>query len=163
VEGVAVVRVAMIVVVMIEVASSVVEVIAIDDRSAVGDVGVAVVDHGMAVPVASPVMPAPPKSAEESDSKSKTEGDLGTGIKDSGHGNPAPVGDDRRPVHEPGIVGGHVDNLRVDRFDDDRVALSRYVFLFVAIQFASLPGLLAHCLDGIRHILLLIGIGVAKG
>src|SRR5580692_10928928 len=37
------------------------EVVAIDDRSATGDVRVVIVDHGPAVPVVSPVMPAPPK------------------------------------------------------------------------------------------------------
>jgi hypothetical protein len=47
--------------------------------------------------------------------------------------------------------------------DDDRVASSRYLLLFVAIQLASLPSLLTHRLHGIRHILLLAGICVPKG
>jgi len=148
---------------VVEVAAPLVEVVAIDDRSAVGDVGVVVVDHPMAMPVASPVIPAPPKSSEEADSKPNTEGNCGAGKKDSGHRNPARVGDDRYPIHEPRIIGRHVDHVRVGRLDDDRVALSCYAFLFVAIQLASLSSLLAHRLDSIRHILLLVGICVAEG
>src|SRR5713101_3844166 len=53
VEGIAVIKVA------------VVEVTAIDDRSAVGDVGVVVVDRAMATPVVPPVTPAPAKPSEE--------------------------------------------------------------------------------------------------
>src|SRR5712692_4673016 len=142
---------------------AVVEVVAIDDRSAVGDIGVVVVNHRSAMPVVFPVIPAPPKSSEESDSKSNTEGDCRASKKDSRHRNPARVGDGRCPVHEPRIIGRHVDHIRVGRLDDDRVALSRYLLLFVAIQLASLPSLLTHRLDGIRHILLLVCICVAKG
>ena len=75
---------------MVEVA--VVEVVAIDDRSAVRDVGVVVVDYPMAMPVASPVMPAPPKTSKEAHSKSQSEGDRGAGEKDAGYRNPARVG-----------------------------------------------------------------------
>ena len=53
--------------------AGVIEIVAIDDRSAVGDVGVVVVDYPVATPVASPVIPTPPKSSEEADSESKTE------------------------------------------------------------------------------------------
>lgn len=48
------------------------EVVAINDRSAVRDVGVVVVNHTAAVPVVSPVPPAPPESSEETNSKSDT-------------------------------------------------------------------------------------------
>ena len=158
--GIAVIEISVVEIAVVEVV--VAEIIAIDDRPAVGDVGVVVIDHGPAVPVISPVMPAPSKSSEEADSESKPEGDCRAGKKDSGHRIPTRIGDDRRSIHEPRIVGRHVDHLRVGWFDDDGAALRSHFLLFVAIQFAGLPGLLAHCLDGIRNVLLLVGIGVAK-
>src|SRR5580704_1443615 len=156
VEGIAVIEVATVKV-------AVVEVVAIDDRPAVGDVGVMVIDHGPAVPVISPVMPAPSKSSEEADSKSDAERDCRAGKKDSGHGIPAWVGDDGRPVDEPRIISRYIDHLRVGRFDSDGAALGRHLLLFVAVQLAGVPRLLPHRLNSISHILLLVGIGVAKG
>src|SRR6267142_1893870 len=74
VERVAMVEVAVVEVAVVEIATAAIKIVAIDDGSAAGDVGVVVVDHPMAVPVASPVMPAPPVPSEEAyaepDSKS---------------------------------------------------------------------------------------------
>src|SRR6266481_2590069 len=145
---------------MVEVA--VVEVVAIDDRSAMGDVGVVVVNHPMAMPVASPVMPAPPKSTEEADSEPDSKSNPCSGQEDPRYGIPAWICDDRFAIHEPGIIGGHIDHFRIGRFNDDGVPLSRYLFLIIRIQVAGLVSLLTHRLDGIRHILLLVGIRVAK-
>lgn len=114
---------------VIEVAA--VEVVTIDDRSAVGDVGVVVVDHPVAMPIAAPVMPAPAKSSKEADSKSDTEGDCWAVKKDSWHGIPAWICNYRLSIYEPRIVGRHVDHVRVGRFDDDSAALSRYLLLFI--------------------------------
>lgn len=156
-------RAAVVEVAAVEVAAAAIKVVAIDDGSAVGDVGVVIVNHAMAVPVASPVMPAPTISAEETDAEPDSKSNPDSGQEDSWHGIPAWIGDDRVAIYEPGIVSRHVDHFRVCRFDDNRVALRRYLLLFVAIQVTSLVSLLAHRLHGIRHVLLLIGIGVAKG
>src|SRR6266852_9994361 len=153
-------RVAMVEVAAIEVA--VVEVVAIDDRSAVRDVGVVVVNHPMAMPVASPVMPAPPKSTEESESEPDSKSNPCSGQEDPRYGIPAWICDDWLPIREPGIIGRYIDDLRIGRFDDDCVPLRRYLLLFIAIEVAGLVSLLAHCLDGICHILLLVGVCVAK-
>jgi hypothetical protein len=75
---------------MIEIAA--VEVVAIHDCSTVGDIGLVVVNHPMAMPVPSPVIPVPAKSTEETDSKSGTEVESRTAIKDSGHRIPTWVG-----------------------------------------------------------------------
>ena len=131
VESVTMVEIAVAKVAMIKVAA--VEVMAIDDRSAVRDIRVVVVDYPSAVPVVSPVMPAPPKSSEEADAKSKAERDCGAGKKDSGNRNPAGVGNNRCSVHEPRIIGRYVDHIRVGRFDDDRVALIGYILLLIAV------------------------------
>src|SRR5882672_4756720 len=149
--------VTMVEVTAIEVA--VVEVVAIDDRSAVRNVGIVVVNHPMAVPIASPVMPAPTIPSEETDSET----DPCSGKEDPRHGIPAWIRDDRLTVDEPRIVRGHIDNVRIGWFNDDRVALSCYLFLFIAVQVAGLVSLLTHHLDGIRDILLLVGVCVAKG
>jgi hypothetical protein len=146
---------------VIEVA--VVEIVAIDDRSAVRDVGVVVVDHAMTMPVASPVMPAPSESSEEADSEADSKSNPCSGKEDPRHGIPAWVCDDRLAIDEPGIIGRHIDHLRIGRLYDDCVALSCYLFLFIRIQVAGFVSLLTHRLDGIRDILLLVGICVAKG
>lgn len=143
--------------------AGVIEIVAIDDCSAMGDIGVVVVDHPVAMPVTAPMIPTPPKSSEEADSESNTERDCGAGKKYSGDRIPARVGNDRCPVHQPRIIGRHIDYFRVGRFDDNRVALSGYLLLFVAAQPACIPSLLPHGLHGIRHVLLLVGIGVSKG
>ncbi len=100
---------------------------------AVGDPFVVVEEWSTAMPVVSPVMPAPPKSSEEADTKSNAKGNAGAVPKNPGHGIPAWIHDDRLTVHKPGVVGGDVNDLRVGRFDDDRAALRRYLLLFVAI------------------------------
>src|SRR5467141_4758921 len=155
-------RVATVEVAVVEIAAAAVKVVAIDDRSAVGDVGVVVVDHPVAMPVASPVMPAPPVSSEETDAEPDSKSNPCSGQEDPRYGIPAWICDDWLAIHEPGIIGRYIDDLRVGRFDDDGAALRCYLFLFVAIQVAGLVSLLTHRLDGIRHILLLVGIRVAK-
>ena len=137
-------------------------VVVIDDRSAVGDVGVVVVEHPMAAPVASPVAPTPPKSSEETDPEADSESNPYSAQEDARHGIPAWIRDDRRAVHKPGIIGRDVDRLRIGGFDDDGLALIRYLLLFSAIQVAGLLSLLTQCLDGIRHFLLVIGVCVTK-
>ena len=160
VERVAVVEIAMVEGAVIEV--SAIKVVAIDDRSAVGDIRVVVVDYPVAMPIASPVMPAPTIPSEETDAEPDSKSDPRSGKEDSRHRVPARIGDDRLAIHEPGIIGRHVDHLRIGRFNDDGVRLSRYLLLFIAIQVAGLVSLLTHGLDGIRHFLLLIGVCVAK-
>src|SRR5437667_2549051 len=145
---------------MIEVA--VVEVVAIDDRPAVRNVGVVVVDHCSAVPVVSPVMPAPPVSSKKTDAKADSESNPRSRQEDSWHRIPTRIRDARLTVHEPETIGSHINHLRIGRLNNDCVALRCYLLLFTAIQMAGLTSLLTHRLDGICHILLLVGICVAK-
>src|SRR5580693_7259986 len=145
-------RVAMVEVAVIEVV--VAEIVPIDDRPAVGDVGVVVVDHPMAMPVAPPVVPAPSVSSEETDAEPDSETNPHSSHEDPRLGIPAWIRDNRPTVHEPGIVGRHVDHFRVDRFDDEGVPLGRYFLLVIAIEVAGIVSLLTHGLDGVCHILL---------
>src|SRR5437899_2112262 len=130
---------------------------------AVGGPFVMIEECSPAMPVVVPVMPAPPKSSEEADTKSNAKGKAGATPKNPRHGIPARVRNDRRTIHQPGVVGGNVNDLRVGRFDDDCVALRRYLFLFVVIQMAGTASLLTQGLAGIGHSLRLRDIGFAKG
>src|SRR6266850_2475532 len=159
VERITVVEIAVIEVVVVE---AVIKIVTIDDRSAVRDVGVVVVDHSVAMPVASPVMPAPAVPSEKSDSEADSKSNPYSAQKDPRHGIPTRVCNDRVAVHEPRIVRGHIDHVRIGWFDDNGVALRRYLLLLTAVQVAGLASLLTHQLDSIRHILLLVGVCVPE-
>src|SRR5258708_1243569 len=81
---------------------AVVKIVTIDDRSAVRDVGVVVVDYPVAMPVASPVMPAPSVSSEKADPEADSKPNPHSGKEDSRHGIPAWICDDRLAIYEPG-------------------------------------------------------------
>jgi len=129
---------------------------------AVGDPFVMIEECSTAMPVVVPVMPAPPKSSEEADTKSNAKGKAGAAPENPRLRIPTRVGNDRRPVDEPGVVGRDVDDLRVGGFDDDCVALRRYPLLVSGIQMAGTASLLTQGLDGTRHILGLGDIGLDK-
>lgn len=148
---------------MVKIAAAVVEVVAIHNRAAVGDVSVMVEHRAAIVPVISPVIPAPAKSSEETDPKSSAEVESWATIKDSGHGIPTRVGQNGVSVYDPWIVSRHVHNVRIRRLNDDRVSLSRHLLLVVAVQLSGLLSLLAHRLDGIRHSLRIVGVCFAEG
>src|ERR1700756_2663423 len=75
--------------------------------SAVRDPTVMVEEGLTSVPVVSPVTPAPPKSSEEADSKSNTEGQSNAAPENSRHRIPARVGYDWPPIYHPRIIGRH--------------------------------------------------------
>ena len=116
---------------MVEV--GVVEVVAINDGPAVGDVGIVVVDYPVAMPVASPVMPTPTIPSEETDAEADSKSNSHSSQEDPWHGVPAWIRDDRPAIHEPGIIGRHINDFRRSWFDDDCVPLSRHFLLFIAI------------------------------
>src|SRR6202040_3343493 len=90
----------------------------VSEVSAVRDIGVMVEECSTAMPVVSPVAPSPPKPSEISDSKSKTERESDAAPKNTGHRIPARVGDDWRAIHQPRIVGRHIDHVWTSRLDD---------------------------------------------
>src|SRR6266849_10314823 len=105
---------------MIEVPAGVVEGVVISKDSAVGDVGVVVVDDTVAMPIISPVVPAPAKAAEEADSKAEAKRNSRSGKIQSWIPIPAWPDPDRLSIHKPGIIFRHVNNLRISRLDHDR-------------------------------------------
>src|SRR5229473_1222502 len=68
---------------------------------------------------------------------------------DSGERNPAGISDERGAIHEPRIVGGHVDDLGVGRLDDDRLALRGDGLLGCRLEVTRLLRSLAHRLNGV--------------
>ena len=72
-----------------KIAAAMSKIVAIDERSAVGDVPVVVIHDRVVMPVESPAMPSPAKTAEVADSKTCTERNRGAANEDSGHRIPS--------------------------------------------------------------------------
>src|SRR5579872_6035931 len=88
---------------VIEMRTSVIEMVAIDESSAVGDVGVMVVSHVVPAPVESPVAPAPPEASEQADPEAGAERDSRSADVESGIRSPTRVGGYRVAVDGPGV------------------------------------------------------------
>src|SRR6266851_3194536 len=145
---------------MVEVA--VVEVVAIDDRPAVGDVGVVVVDHPMAMPVRSPMMPAPPISPVEADSEADCVRWVQPAIPDSGILVPSRPRLYAISINQPWIIFRDVDDVGAGRLDDDGRVLGRYGLLLRILKIARFLRALAPHLYGIHHVLFLVVVSVAE-
>src|SRR5271157_1474975 len=119
--------------------------IAIVESSAPRGVPVVVMLYPLVVPIASPVVPPPPIAVIESDSVPGTKRNVGSRVPDSRIRIPSrPSHDHRVPIDDPGVVGRHVDNLRVRRLNNDRFVLGLYHLLLRRLQIARLFGFLPH-------------------
>src|ERR1700726_3114548 len=107
-------------------------------------------------------MPTPTKTSKKADPEAQPKSNPYSGQKKPRLRIPAGICNDRRTVHQPRVVLGHIDHFGIGWFNDDAVSLSRHLLLFIAIQVPGVVSLLPQCLDGVRHILLLVGICVAK-
>src|SRR5882724_9721504 len=114
---------------MIEVPAGVVKGVVISEDSAVGYVGVVVVDDIVMMPIISPVVPAPAKTAEEADSKAETKRNTRSGKVQSGIPIPAGPDPDGLSIREPGIIFRNVNDLRVRGLDHNGLPLLSDVFL----------------------------------
>src|SRR5882762_2840281 len=130
--------------------------------SAVRNELVMVEECSAAMPVISPMAPAPSKSSEVPKSKSNAERQSDAAPKNSRHRIPARVGHDRSAIHKPRIIGRYVNRFRISRLDDDCVSLRRYSLLFIAIQMPSLLSVLTHLLNSVGHILRIVRIRLAQ-
>jgi len=108
---------------MIEVCTRAIEGVVIGEDSAVGYVGVVVEDDSVAMPVVSPVVPAPSVAAKEADAKAQAKGNSRSGKVQPWIPIPAWPNPDRLSIHEPRIIFRHVNDLRVGRLDHDRLSL----------------------------------------
>lgn len=118
---------------MIEPASASVEVIAINENSAVGHVTVVVEKDAVMVPIRSPMVPAPAKATKKANAEAETKSDSGTRKVQTGIPVPAWPHRNRSAIHKPRIVLRHVDHLGVGRFDHDRRSVVGHLLLWRAL------------------------------
>src|SRR6201982_4171175 len=104
---------------MIEPAPASVEVITINENSAVGHVAVVVEKDAVMVPIGSPMVPTPTKTTKKANAEAEAKSNSGTRKVQTGIPVPAWPDRNRRAIDKPRIVLRHVDHLRVGRFDHD--------------------------------------------
>src|SRR5580700_2986056 len=144
------------------IASAPIVVAAVVKRIAARVIAIVVVDDGAAVPVGAPVSPAPAKTAEEADSESSSEEKVWPAKPDSGIGIPIRPRRYGIAVNDPRVVGRNVNNIRLRGLNDDGRTLSGHVLLLSGFQISRLLRFLAHHLDRVHHVLLLVVIGIAQ-
>src|ERR1700730_12929340 len=113
---------------------------------AVGNEVVMVEVHIMAVPVGSPVVPPPAKSAKKPNPDSCAEENPRLAIKT----DPVWVERKRCAIDVPRIVFRHVHHLRACRLDHDSLPLGRHGLLRRALQVARLLRFLTHLLNRVE-------------
>src|SRR6266478_7111064 len=118
---------------MIGICTRVIEGVVIGEDSAVGYVGVVVEHDSMAMPVVSPVVPAPAIAAKEADAKAQDKRNSRSGKIQPWIPIPAWPDPDRLSIHEPGIVFRHVNDLRIGRRDHNRLSLLGHLLLGCAV------------------------------
>lgn len=139
-----------------------IEVIAIDEHSTVGDVTVVIEKNAVTMPVITPMSPPPAKAAKEA--HSKTEAPCQARTLKVQPRIPIPAWPDREriSVDQPGIVLGYINHLRVGRCDHHGVPLVADCFLRCATQVAGFLRTIAHYLNSIHYVLLLIDVRIAE-
>src|SRR5271157_397611 len=105
-----------------------IEIIAIDENSAVGDVDAVVKHDPVIMPIVSPVSPPPSETAEEANSKAKAPSEPRPREIQSRIPVPARPDSYGLSIHEPRVVFRNVNNLRVCGFNDDVWPLIAHVF-----------------------------------
>src|ERR1035438_2168875 len=111
-----------------------IEGVAIDEDSAMGDVCGVVVNDAVVMPVVAPVVPSPAKSSKEADSKAEAKSNSRARKKQTWVRIPARPDPNRLTVHEPRIVFRDVNNLRVGGFDHNCLSLVGHLFLRRALD-----------------------------
>src|SRR5713226_7651473 len=114
---------------MIAVRALAVERVVISEDSAVRNVSVVVINDIVVMPVRSPMVPAPAKSAKIADSKAEAKRDSRALKEQSRIPIPTWPNPDGLSKRKPRIILRHVNNLRVGRFDHNGLPLIAYVFL----------------------------------
>src|ERR1700722_5660943 len=140
-----------------------IEVVAIGENSAVGNVAVVVEENSMTTPVVTPVSPAPAKSVKEADPKAEAKRDSRAANVESRIRIPARPNSDGPSIHEPRVILRHVNNLRIGGLYHNGLPLLTYFLLRCAFQVARLLRTVAHYLNSIHHVLLLIDVSIAEG
>src|SRR6266481_7728041 len=114
---------------MIAVRALAIECVVIGEDSAVGYVSVVVINEIVVMPVRSPMVPAPAKSAKKADSKAEAKRNSRAVKKQSWIRIPTWPNPDRFSIRKPRIIFRHVNNLRVGGFDHNGLPLIAHVFV----------------------------------
>ena len=116
----------------------------------------------MAAPVRAPVVPAPSISAIKSDSEPEAKRKVRAAEPDSRIVVPIRPRRDCVSVDRPRVVGRDVDHLRIRRLNDDGGALGLHGLLVGGFQIAGGLRFLAHDLNGVHYVLLLVVIRITQ-
>ncbi len=108
---------------IVEVASSAIEGIVVEESSAVRFKVVVIKDDIVVMPVRSPVVPSPAKAAKETNAKTQAKLNSWSGQEQSGIFIPAWPDSNRRSIDKPGIVFRHVNDLWIGWFDHNCLSL----------------------------------------
>src|SRR5271156_4439075 len=139
---------------MIETRVSAAEGVVIAELSAVRDVRVIAVNHAVSMPVRTPAVPPPAEATVETDANSEAEPDSRPIVVEARNPTPTRVVVERITIDDPRIVFRHINDLRICRFNDDRIAVGGDGFLLSALQVPGLLRSLTHHLNGIEDVLL---------
>src|SRR5271165_6727544 len=142
-------------------ATSPIETAPVVKGGAAGVVPVVIISCVSAMPIGSPMTPAPSETPEPTDLETDSPGKVRPVIPDAGIRIPPRPRHDGISVNYPRIVCGDVDDLGGGRLNDDRRALRLYSLLRRAFKIAGLLGPAAHHLYGVHDIRLLIVVSVA--
>src|SRR6202790_5041279 len=135
---------------MIETRTSATEAVSIAEFPAVGDVRVIAVNQAVSVPIRFPAVPPPAEATEETHPNSHAEPDPRPIEVEPRNPNPTRIELEGITVDDPGIVFRHINDLRICRFNDDRISLGRDGFLLCALQVPSLLRSPAHHLNRVE-------------
>src|ERR1700722_16585927 len=100
----------------------------------VGNVRMIAVAHVMPVPVRSPMAPSPAKSTVEADANPQAEPNAGSVVVETGKPGPVIKWIERIAVYDPWVVFRNVNEIRIGRFNRDRIALGGDGFLRGAFE-----------------------------
>jgi len=117
-------------------------------------VPVMIVQDVVPVPIGSPVMPAPTKASEDTDPDTQAERNSRAIDVEARDPDPCGVVWKRLSVDNPWIVLGYVNDIRICRFDRDRLPVRRDTFLLRALQVPSLLCPPTHYLNCVEYVLL---------
>src|SRR5262249_40301709 len=135
--------------------------VSIGERVAAGNISVAVEIDVTAMPIRSPVSPAPAVAAESptyqsSDTEGKRRSCCGIPAGITG------VSRIRSAIDYGGTILRHIHDFGVRRLNLDRLSLCRDGLLRSTLQISGVLGLGTECLDGLHHSLRLVDVGFAE-
>jgi hypothetical protein len=106
-----------------------IEVVAIDENSAMRDVRIVVEHDVMVMPVLSPVVPAPTKPSKEADAKTQAKCNSRPANVEPWVRIPSWPDSDGRSIYEPWVILRNVNNFRLGGFNYNGLPLLAHLFL----------------------------------